>query len=80
MYFFFYNIDIFNVILFLLSFSIILILLFIILLLELFLRIFTPIGFSNFGYLNSPNGLKYGWGFAPHDVVRIENPDSHKVI
>ncbi len=49
-------------------------------LLELFLRIFTPIGFSNFGYLNSPNGLKYGWGFAPYDVVRIENPDSSKVI
>ena len=61
------------------SFNIFLFLLFL-LLLEIILRIFAPIGFSNFGYLHSPNGLKYGWGFAPHDVVRIENPDSHKVI
>jgi hypothetical protein len=61
------------------SFNIFLFLLFL-LLLELFLRIFAPIGYSNVGYLHSPNGLKYGWGFAPYDVVRIENPDTHKVI
>ena len=57
-------------------FNIILVLLFL-LLLELFLRIFAPIGYSNVGYLHSPNGLKYGWGFAPYDVVRIENPDTN---
>ena len=59
-------------------FNLVLFLLFL-LLLELFLRIFAPIGYSNVGYLHSPNGLKYGWGFAPYDVVRIENPDTHKV-
>ena len=63
---------------FMIIFNIILFLLFL-LLLELFLRIFAPIGYSNVGYLHSPNGLKYGWGFAPYDVVRIENPDTNKV-
>ena len=63
---------------FMIIFNIILFLLFL-LLLELFLRTFAPIGYSNVGYLHSPNGLKYGWGFAPYDVVRIENPDTHKV-
>ena len=63
---------------FMIIFNLVLFLLFL-LLLELFLRIFAPIGYSNVGYLHSPNGLKYGWGFEPYDVVRIENPDTHKV-
>ena len=48
--------------------------------LEISLRTYAPIGFTNVGYLHSPNGLKYGWGFSPNDVVRIENPDTGKVF
>ena len=46
---------------------------------EIALRIFTPIPLSNVGFVNTPNGLRFGWGFEPHGLVRIESPDTGKV-
>ena len=43
------------------------------------LRLIAPIGISNVGFRNSPNGSKYGWGFRPHGIVRIENPDNGNI-
>ncbi len=57
----------------------VLLFLFFLFILEIGLRVFAPIGITNSGYLHSPNGLKYGWGFKPYDVVRIENPDTGEI-
>jgi len=57
----------------------VLLFLFLLFTLEIGLRVFAPIGVTNSGYLHSPNGLKYGWGFKPYDVVRIEDPDTGEI-
>lgn len=47
---------------------------------EVGLRIFAPISVTNVGYVDRPNGEKYGWGFGPHELVRIETADSREVF
>lgn len=47
---------------------------------EIAFRMFMPISVTNVGYVDRPNGEKYGWGFAPNELVRIEKPDSADVI
>lgn len=46
---------------------------------EFALRILAPVAFSNVGFVNTPNGLRFGWGFEPYGLVRIEDPDTGKV-
>ena len=46
---------------------------------ELGLRIFAPIALPVAGYKLTENGLKYGWGFDPHQLVRVINPDNGTV-
>ncbi len=47
---------------------------------EVGLRMFAPISVTNVGYVDRPNGEKYGWGFAPNELVRVESADTGKVI
>lgn len=47
---------------------------------ELALRLFYPISVTNVGYIDRPNGELYGWGFEPFEPIRIEMPDSGKVM
>lgn len=47
---------------------------------EFAFRIFMPISVTNVGYVDRPNGEKYGWGFGPNELVRIEKPDTGDVI
>lgn len=46
---------------------------------EYFLYYFYPISVTNVGYAHRPNGHKYGWGFYPNELVRVENPDTSEV-
>lgn len=46
---------------------------------EVALRVLAPVPFSNVGFVNTPNGLRFGWGFEPYGLVRIEDPDTGKV-
>ena len=46
---------------------------------EIALGLLAPVPLSNVGFVNTPNGLRFGWGFEPHGLVRIENPDTGKV-
>ena len=46
---------------------------------EVALRVLAPVAFSNVGFVNTPNGLRFGWGFDPYGLVRIENPDTGEV-
>ncbi|NQU57267.1 MAG: hypothetical protein HQ513_08525 [Rhodospirillales bacterium] len=46
---------------------------------EIALRLLAPLPFSNVGFVNTPNGLRFGWGFEPYGLVRIEDPDTGKV-
>ncbi|WNK01353.1 GDSL-type esterase/lipase family protein [Thalassospiraceae bacterium LMO-JJ14] len=43
---------------------------------EYALYYFYPISVTNVGYADRPNGLKYGWGFYPNELVRVEDPDT----
>ena len=43
---------------------------------EIVLRFLAPIAISNVGFLHTPNGLRFGWGFEPYGLVRIEDPDT----
>lgn len=45
---------------------------------EVLLRMFFPFSVTNVGYAGTPNGQRFGWGFAPHGWVRIEDPDTGK--
>jgi len=47
---------------------------------EIAFRLFMPISVTNVGYVDRPNGEKYGWGFGPNELVRIEKPDTGDVI
>lgn len=46
---------------------------------EVAFRVLAPVSFSNVGFVDTPNGLLFGWGFRPYDLVRIENPDTGEV-
>lgn len=46
---------------------------------EIVLRFLAPIAISNVGNIHTPNGLRFGWGFEPYGLVRIEDPDTGKV-
>ena len=46
---------------------------------EVGLRVLAPVSFSNVGFVDTPNGLRFGWGFDPYGLVRIENPDTGEV-
>jgi len=62
-----------------LSFIVLISLIIVLTVFEIALRILAPIAITNVGYVNTPNGLLYGWGFKPYDLVRIEDPDTGKV-
>jgi len=47
--------------------------------LEIGLRLFAPMAIGTAGYVRSQNGLVYGWGFDPHQMVRVEDPDTGEV-
>ena len=53
--------------------------LFLITVIEIFLRLFAPISITNTGFTDTSNGLRYGWGFNPYDIVRVQNPDTGRV-
>lgn len=46
---------------------------------EIAFRVLKPISVTNVGYVDRPNGEKYGWGFGPNELVRIEKPDTGEV-
>lgn len=43
---------------------------------EVALRLFLPYSFYTVGHVGSANSARYGWGFDPHEVVRVGNPDT----
>jgi len=47
--------------------------------LEVGLRLFAPMAIGTAGYVRSQNGLVYGWGFDPQQMVRVEDPDTGEV-
>jgi len=47
--------------------------------LEIGLRLVAPMAIGTAGYVRSQNGLVYGWGFDPHQMVRVEDPDTGEV-
>lgn len=46
---------------------------------EIGLRLFAPMAIGTAGFVRSQNGAVYGWGFDPHQMVRVENPDTGEV-
>lgn len=48
---------------------------------EVLLRLFLPsYRFAIIGHKNCPNAERYGWGFSPHERIRILAPDSGEVF
>ena len=62
-----------------LALVVLILLLFFMVVTEIALRFFAPIAISNVGFLHTPNGLRFGWGFEPYGLVRIEDPDTGAV-
>ena len=48
-------------------------------LVEVALHLFLPYSFYTIGHVGSENAGRYGWGFNPHEVVRVGNPDTGEV-
>jgi len=50
-----------------------------ILVLELLLRMFLPFNIASIGHRHSPNAERYGWGFAPGEMIRLRDPDTDAI-
>ncbi len=48
-------------------------------LVEILLRLFLPYHPATIGHLTSRNGQRFGWGFGPHETLRIRHPDTGEV-
>ena len=46
---------------------------------ELVLRIFWPHYFATIGHVYSRNAVTYGWGYNPHELISITDPDTGEV-
>ncbi len=46
---------------------------------ELLLRLFLPFTYVTIGHTESPHARLYGWGYNPHELARIMNPDTGEV-
>jgi hypothetical protein len=46
---------------------------------EITLRVFFPMTVNVAGFVRTENGKKYGWGFNPNQLIRIDDPDTGDV-
>lgn len=46
---------------------------------EILLKIFFPFTFATIGHVYSKNAKLYGWGFNPHQIINIRDPDTGEV-
>jgi len=49
------------------------------LILELLLKLFFPFTFATIGHVRSKNSTLYGWGYNPHEIIKIRDPDTGEV-
>jgi lysophospholipase L1-like esterase len=46
---------------------------------EVILKIFLPFSAATIGHLNSPQAMRYGWGYSPHAAIDLLDPDTGEV-
>lgn len=46
---------------------------------EGFLKVFCPFSIATIGHVHSRNAEIYGWGYNPHELIKIRDPDTGQV-
>jgi lysophospholipase L1-like esterase len=47
---------------------------------EVVLKIFLPYRFATIGHIHAFNAKMYGWGFDPHEIIRVVDPDTGEIF
>ena len=50
------------------------------LLAEALLRVFSPYSVTTIGHVYAENARRYGWGYSPHELIRLCDPDTGEVF